>query len=280
MRAIAFFENSHLSESTMYAERWVDLMVDRCFHSQKLDRFALVSGVPSLTPEFTKVNFGTPEVPDYRELVRILFELPDLPGDDILLMFAGAHVKVLATKDPAEYDAVDQTYINVVSGCFGAVQYSFLADEPVDSEFVSFLSVPNVEESRQYAMTALIRNAKVEQAQQSFVASPALINRALEEGMPLPPGLSPEALEEARKIREGLVPFNVMADEPVAKRGETPGIVTYDEMPYIADEGELKDTPVEQEARGLDVPLERNDEASFNALKEHEVDLDTPEMPQ
>lgn len=270
MRAIAFFENSQLSESTMYAERWVDLLVDRCFHSQKLDRFALVSGVPSLPPEFTKVNFGTPEVPEYRELVRILFELPDLPGDDILLMFAGAHVKVLASKDPAEYDAVDQTYINVVSGCFGAVQYSFLADDPVDTEYVSFLSVPNVEESRQYAMTALIRNAKVEQAQQSFVASPELINRALEEGMPLPPGLSAEAIEEARKIREGLVPFNVMADEPVAKRGETPCIVTYDELPYIA----------EQEARGLDVPVIRNDEASFNAGQAHEVDLDTPEMPQ
>lgn len=270
MRAIAFFENSQLSESIMYAERWVDLLVDRCFHSQKLDRFALVSGVPSLPPENTTVNFGTVAAPDYRPLIRVLFELPDLPGEDILLMFAGSHVGELAKKDPAEYTELDQIYINVVSGCFGAVKHSFLADDPVDTEFVSFLSVPNVEESRQFAMTALVRNAKVEQAQQTFVASPALINKALEEGMPLPPGLPHEALEEARKIREGLVPFNVVADQPVAKRGETPGIVTYDELPYIA----------EQEARGLDVPVIRNDEASFNAAQEHEVDLDTPEMPQ
>lgn len=280
MRAIAFFENSQLSESTMYAERWVDLLIDRCFQSQKLDRFALVSGVPSLPPENTTVNFGTIEVPDHRDLIRVLFELPDLPGDDILLMFAGSHIKVLADKDPAEYTELDQIYINVVSGCFGAVKHSFLADDPVDTEFVSFLSVPNVEESRQFAMTALIRNAKVEQAQQTFVASPALINRALEEGMPLPPGLPVEALEEARKIREGLVPFNVIADEPKQARGETPAMVIYDESPFIPDEAELKDTPVEQEARGLDVPVIRADEASFNAGPEHDVDLDTPEMPQ
>ena len=234
MRAIAFFETSQLSESTMYAERWVDMLVDRCFESQKLERFALVSGVPSLTPEFTTVNFGTIEQPDMRQLIRVLFEVPDIPGEDILLMFAGQHIKELANKPAEAYTEQDQIYINVVSGCFGAIQHAFQTSEPQDTDFVSFLSVPNVEVSRQYAMTALLRDAKVEQAQQAYVASPELINKALEEGLPLPPGLAPEALEAAYELRQK-VPFNVMAEAP-APGVDVPNQVRTEETPVAAVE--------------------------------------------
>lgn len=197
MRAIAFFEDQKLTETTMYAERWVDFIVDQCFASQNLEPYALVSGVPSLTPEFAEINFGSIEVPDMRTVIRVMFELPDLPGDDLFMMFAGDHVKELSAADPANYSEVDKTYINVVSGCFGAISHTFQTDLPEVTEFKSFLSVPNVEASRFYAMTAVLHGAKVEQAQQVYAASPELVRQAIEQGQPLPPGLDPAVITAA-----------------------------------------------------------------------------------
>lgn len=189
MRAIAFFENQHLSESAMYAERWVDAITDRCFASQGLEPYALVSGMPSLIPEFAQINFGSIEVPDVRQVIRVMFEVPDIPGEDLLLFFAGSGIEGLAKTDASEYTAEQQSYMHVVSGLFGAQQHVFQTGDPEQTEFVSFLAMPNVEESRQYVMVGLLRDAKVAHVQQVFTASPELIREAMRTGSPLPPGL-------------------------------------------------------------------------------------------
>lgn len=269
MRAIAFFENQHLSESAMYAERWVDAITDRCFASQGLEPYALVSGMPSLIPEFAQINFGSIEVPDVRQVIRVMFEVPDIPGEDLLLFFAGSGIEGLAKTDASEYTAEQQSYMHVVSGLFGAQQHVFQTGDPEQTEFVSFLAMPNVEESRQYVMVGLLRNAKVAHVQQVFTASPELIREAMRTGSPLPPGLDaavvaaamagidqPAVAEETEHRGETTSQsfLDEVAYQPEHARGEQPGIITVDESPFIPEP-----------PRGMGCERLASDEATFTA---------------
>lgn len=252
MRAIAFFENQHLSESAMYAERWVDAITDRCFASQGLEPYALVSGMPSLIPEFAQINFGSIEVPDVRQVIRVMFEVPDIPGEDLLLFFAGSGIEGLTKTDPAEYNAEQQSYMHVVSGLFGAQQHVFQTGDPEQTEFVSFLAMPNVEESRQYVMVGLLRNAKVAHVQQVFTASPELIREAMRTGSPLPPGLDAAVVAAAMAGADQQPVAEAPAQETEYARGEQPGIIMVDESPFVPPH-----------ARGMDCDRLVSDEATF-----------------
>lgn len=198
MRAVVFFENVVANEAVMYAEQWPNAIAMMAFNSQGLSPYALVSGIPAMQPESTQVNFGTEEAPVVSTVVRMMFELPDIKSDDVLLVFAGSRVKEISSTPDAEFTEDQLNYYTVVCNLFGSTQYQLQGEMPAELQFQSFTPLAGVEESRQYALTALLKDIKVEGVEQVYVPAIDLVKQALELGLPMPPGFDAQAYLDAQ----------------------------------------------------------------------------------
>ena len=215
MRAVVFFENVVADETSAYVDRWPEAVAMMAFNSQGLGPYALVSGMPTLTPESSTVNFGTAEAPDNRKVVRLMMDLPDIASDDVLLVFAGSQVKDLAGVEESAFTEEQLNYYTVVCNLFGSTQYQLNGQPPHDLQFQSFTPIQGVEEARQYAITGLLKNVKVEHAEQQYVPSPELVRQALELNLPLPPGFDAQAFLDSLPAEPVVEPLPVVIDPVV-----------------------------------------------------------------
>lgn len=212
MRAVVFFENVVANEAVMYAEQWPSAVAMMAFNSQGLQPYALVSGIPAMQPESTKINFSTEESPDVRTVVRMMFELPDIKSDDVLLVFAGSRVKEISTTPEGEFTEDQLNYYTVVCNVFGSTQYQLQGEMPVELQFQSFTPVVGVEESRQYAITALLKDVKVEGVEQVYVPSIDLVKQAMEMDLPMPPGFDGQAYLDSQPATQEVETVPVSVD--------------------------------------------------------------------
>ena len=200
MRAIYFFEFPEMTETDMHVESWQGLMVEQVFEYKQLERFALVTGTPIVGTECMPINFGTEAEPDMREVVRVLFELPDIPGDEILMLFSGTCSKEfgeipldeMTPESRQHFAAVERIFYSTAMGVEGTLsQEVWMTD---------VLTVPGIEESRQRVICSAIENIPAFEARQSFVPSVENVAQALRKGWALPPNISVELVAEAQAM--------------------------------------------------------------------------------
>lgn len=200
MRAIYFFEFPEMTETDMHVEAWGNLMVEQAFAYKNLEPFALVSGAPNVGTECMPINFGTAEAPDERQVIRALFELPDIPGNEIIMLFSGTFTKEFGNT-PFETWApeVQQRFLQI-----GRVFQSIAVDVQgtLDDEIfmTDFLAVAGVEESRQRVLIAGITGIPDFEARQQFVPNVEQVAKALRNGSALPPDLDPAIVAEAQAL--------------------------------------------------------------------------------
>lgn len=196
MRAAFFFEDRLINgESDFHLSGWPAAIGQLAFASQGLEPYALISGMPNLLPENTRVNFGTAEKPDVRDVTRVLFEIPDLPGDDLLLIFAGTKTAELAAVTDGLYTEAETCYYSTICGFFGAMVHTFQTEAPEQIEFQTITRMTPQGERSDTLAVAVLKNAVIGKSEQIYMPSEVLVRHAIEHDLPLPPSFDLEAYE-------------------------------------------------------------------------------------
>ena len=216
MRAAFFYETKLINgEADFHASGWPSVIAQVAFASQGLEPFALITGMPNLVPENTVVNFSATPGEDLRELTRVLFEIPDIPGDDLLLIFAGNGTKALSEVKDGLYTEKETHYYAVICGVFGAMAHTFQAEAPGTVEFQTATRMSPRGELSDTVAVALLKDCVVKYAEQQYFPSEQLVEYALQNDLPLPPGFDLEKYQAELAEYKASVPVVADAVEPV-----------------------------------------------------------------
>lgn len=189
-RTIFFFETAHVQKDALFQEGWAQTMASNAFQIAGLPPVAMVRGVVPLVPEYSKINFGSKEEPDVREVGRILLEMPDVASDDLIVVFAGANLHELAGVDPSEYTERQQRYWDTITGLYLNTKYIFGEEFQYEGcQVMTWEKVPGQEASKEFMVVDHFKGLIIEKPQQQIVPNPELLKQAMERGLPLPGNL-------------------------------------------------------------------------------------------